>query len=65
MANLIAFLQSHELVVILGALLAVSEALAAIPSLKSNSVLQLVMNVLGFIKDKLLPGVSPPAPPSA
>ena len=32
--------------VILGALLAVSEALALIPALKANSVFQLIVNVI-------------------
>ena len=40
------FYDSSSFVVILGALLAVSEALALIPSVKSNSVFQMVCNVL-------------------
>ena len=40
-----------QLVIILAALLAVSEALALIPSLQANSVFQLVMNILkGLVK---------------
>lgn len=37
------------LVIILGALLAVSEALALIPGIKSNSIFQLLFNVLKSI----------------
>lgn len=48
-------IQNHA-VVILAALLAVSEALALIPGLKSNSVFTLIVNgakkVLGLIKPK-------------
>ncbi len=45
---LFAFFQANGAVVagILGSLLGVSEALAAIPALKSNSVLQLVQSAL-------------------
>lgn len=39
--------------IILIALLALSEALSLIPSLKSNSILQLAKNVLKRIKDNL------------
>lgn len=39
-------LLQENLVVVLSALLAVSEALALIPAIKSNSVLQLVVNLL-------------------
>ena len=39
-------------VVIFGALLAISEALALIPALKSNSVLQLVINSLKKLAGK-------------
>lgn len=38
-----------DLSIILGALLAVSEGLALIPGVKSNSVFQLITNVLGSI----------------
>ncbi len=43
--SIIDFWTAHSLV-ILGVLLAVSEALALIPGLKSNSILQLVINSL-------------------
>lgn len=47
---MIQFLHDNGMV-ILGALLAVSESLALIPALKSNSILQLVINLLkGVIK---------------
>jgi len=40
-------MESHEsLALILGALLAISEALALIPGIKANSIFQLVFNVL-------------------
>ena len=49
------FIQQN-LVVILGALLALSEALALIPGLKSNSILQAIVNgvksLLGVLKPK-------------
>ena len=38
-------------VVVLGVLLALSEALALIPQVKSNSVFQLVVNVLKKVKE--------------
>lgn len=41
-----------EFEIILGALLAVSEALALIPSLKSNSIFQLIGNVLKKLSGK-------------
>ena len=44
-----------NIVIVLGALLAVSEALALIPALKANSVLQLVVNILKSIKGLILP----------
>lgn len=37
-------------IIILGALLAVSEALALIPQVKSNSVFQLIFNLLSKFK---------------
>lgn len=46
--------------IILAALLAVSEALALIPSLKSNSIFQFIVNLL-----KSLEGSNAPAAPSA
>lgn len=45
MSALMSFFSSNS-VVLLGAALAVSEALALIPSLKSNSILQLVINAI-------------------
>jgi len=42
---------NESLALVLGALLAVSEALSLIPAIKANSVLQLVLNTL----KKLLP----------
>lgn len=42
---------NDNLVLILGALLAVSEALALIPSVKSNSIFQLALNLM----KKLMP----------
>lgn len=44
-------MEQETIVIILAALLAVSEALALIPALKSNSILQLIINVT----KKLLP----------
>lgn len=41
---------NENLVLILGALLAVSECLALIPALKANSVFQLVVNILKKFK---------------
>ncbi|MBK7892824.1 MAG: hypothetical protein IPJ84_19115 [Bdellovibrionales bacterium] len=38
-------MENESLVIILAALLAVSEALALIPALKSNGILQFVINV--------------------
>lgn len=40
---------SKLIATIFGALFAVSECLAMIPALKSNSIFQLVMNILGSI----------------
>lgn len=39
------------LTVILGVLLAISEGLAMIPSLKSNSILQFVMNLIKSLEN--------------
>jgi hypothetical protein len=50
-----ALLNQEALVLILAALLAVSEVLALIPALKSNSVLQLVVNILKKAKEVLAP----------
>lgn len=49
---------STNLVTILVILLAVSEGLALIPAIKSNSVFTLIVNVLKFLKEKVTP---PPA----
>ena len=52
MESIIAFLVANS-VIILGAFLAVSEALALIPALKSNSVLTLIVNTIkGLIGKK-------------
>lgn len=49
---------SHEaVIVLLGALLAVSEALSLIPAVKSNGIFQLVYNIL----KGLLPAKKPEA----
>ena len=45
-------MQGNELEIILIALLALSEALSLIPAVKSNSVFQLVWNVLKKVKEK-------------
>lgn len=44
---------SHEtLMLIFGVLFGVSEALAAVPVIKANSVFQLILNILGSIVGK-------------
>jgi hypothetical protein len=43
----------NSILVIISTLLAVSEGLALIPALKSNSILTLVINVLKWFKEKL------------
>jgi hypothetical protein len=45
-------MDNHNLVVILGALFAVSEVLALIPSVKSNSIFQLIYNGIKKIAGK-------------
>jgi hypothetical protein len=45
-------IQMSNMAIILTALLAASEALALIPALKSNSILQVVMNILKGIGAK-------------
>lgn len=50
-------MEQETIVIILAALLAVSEALALIPALKSNGILQLIINVT----KKLLPAKKDPA----
>ncbi len=58
---MIVFIQAHA-VAILGALLAISEALAYIPAVKANSIFQLVQNGIKKLFDALS---NPPAPPAA
>lgn len=55
---MLAFLTAHK-AEILGALLAISEGLALVPQIKSNSVFTLVVNLL--IKLKGSPNALPPA----
>lgn len=43
----------HDLLIVLAALLAVSEALSLIPAVKSNSVFQLIWNGLKKVKEQL------------
>lgn len=52
--KVLAFLHGPDLAIYLGVALGVSEALALVPALKSNSLIQLVVNSLKWIKDKLL-----------
>jgi hypothetical protein len=42
----------HNLVIILGACLAVSEALSLIPAIKANGIIQMVFGVLKSIMPK-------------
>lgn len=44
------FLTQENAVVIIAALLAVSEALALVPKLKANSIFQLIVNILKGLK---------------
>lgn len=44
------FLTNENAVVILAALLAVSEALSLIPTLKANSIFQVILNILKGLK---------------
>jgi len=46
-------MDTTTILIIISALLAVSEALAFIPALQSNSVFQLIVNVLKWFKEKL------------
>ena len=47
------YMEQGNLVIILAALLAISEALALIPGIKSNSIFTLVVNILkGLVKPK-------------
>ena len=54
---MIVFIQAHA-AQILGALFAISEALAYIPSIKSNSVFQLIQNGLKKILDSISKSVA-------
>lgn len=45
-------MEPQNIAVILAALLAVSEALALIPAVKSNSVFQLLVNVIKAVSGK-------------
>lgn len=47
-------LTNDELIIIVTALLAVSEALSLIPAVKSNGILQAIFNVLRKIKEFLI-----------
>ncbi len=49
-----AWVLAHGLIV-LGALLALSEALALIPGVKANSIFQAFVNGVKFIKSKIFP----------
>lgn len=49
------YMTQEALLIILGAALAVSEAVALIPALKSNSILQLVVNGLKKATELLKP----------
>ncbi len=53
--DLLAVLKGANGAIVMGALLAMSEALALIPSVKANSIFQAVVNGLVWIKDKLSP----------
>lgn len=46
------YLTNENALIIIAALLAVSEALALIPKLKANSIFQLIVNVLKGIAKK-------------
>ena len=64
MSQIIEFATTHG-VLILGILLTISEGLALIPALKSNSILTLVINGLKKAKEFLMGKQTPPAAPSA
>ena len=49
-------MSQDKLVLILGVLFGLSEVLAMIPGIKSNSVFQMIYNSLKFLKGKFLPG---------
>ena len=63
MSQIIEFATTHG-VLILGILLTISEGLALIPALKSNSILQLISNGLKKAIE-FLKGKQPPITPSA
>lgn len=52
---LLDLMKSNQGMVIMGALLSLSEALALIPGVKANSIFQAVVNGLSWLKDKLAP----------
>lgn len=54
MASFIAWFQSHA-ALIFGVLFGVSEALGAIPQVKSNSVFQAILGILAKLAGKQLP----------
>lgn len=43
---------SNQLMVILAALLAISECLALVPAIKANSIFQVIVNMLKALKGK-------------
>jgi hypothetical protein len=45
-------LDSNTVSLILGALLAISEALSLIPAVKANGIFQAIVNILGSVKGK-------------
>jgi hypothetical protein len=49
------FFTTENILIILGALLALSEVLALIPGIKSNSVFQLIVNIVKKVKEFLSP----------
>jgi len=51
MAGILEFLKSGNIVIYITAALAISEALAFIPFIKSNSIVQAIVNGLKWIKD--------------
>jgi hypothetical protein len=49
------FFTTENILIILGALLALSEVLALIPGIKSNSVFQLIVNIVKKVKEFISP----------
>lgn len=45
----------ENIVIVLGVLLATSEGLALIPSVKANSIFQAIVGILKFLKEKIAP----------